>query len=154
MSQIGKPLDVPITDAPFDLDAEMAINFASPGFVQKPISDNLAMGLKPVAEGVTTSDVVQITGNPRKVGIALDASGYLPGVALGCALQMFFAVDGDWTTVMYFTVTERGTEIDGKTPASEWGATFFSAIPIPDCQARVVTILKGAAIPTAAKIRF
>lgn len=121
--------------------------------VQKPPVQAEAMASKALSQGITIpAEVVQITGGPRSVGIALDATQYVDGTEIACALQFLFPNETDWQTAFSFTVNERGLMPDGKTPADAWRASFKTPFPLPDCQARVVTIVKGVELVTQATI--
>lgn len=122
--------------------------------IKQPVSAE-AMASKALAQGVTIpAEVVQITGGPRSVSISLDATQYVDGTEIACALQLLFPNEADWQTALSFTVNERGFKLDGVTPSDTWSALFRSPFPLPDCQARGVIIVKGVSLITQATIAW
>lgn len=140
---------------PFDIASAVAANLLGPLPDTRTPVNFTAMASTSIQQGVTTSGPVPITGGPRQIGCFLDASNYITGTNIVCGLQFLFPNEVAWQTVMYFSVSSRGLQIDGVTPASEWGGTFKSPTPIPTgTQSQVVIIQDGQPFVTAASIRF
>lgn len=139
-----------------DLRSAISEHFYPVGFnnTLKDSSDYAVLGKSLITPGMVTTEQIQITGLPKRIGVFLSAFDFVDGTHIAAALQLSFDLGKTWQTAVSFTVDERGKTPDGKDPAAEWGATVFNAFPFPDCLARGMILVSDRELITSVVIRY